>query len=164
MDKRLLFHGSPNKISGSYLLPSKAKDLGEKAENIHLGVYATDERNMAIAMALLKCKGVCAASISFKKDANGIIYVGWPEQEHIYLYTLPVQKFRKTPPLKHQFVSFAPVRPIKEEKLRVAACINVVRKANREEMQKWFVKYGDRMLEDLKRLLKQIEEAKKSTK
>ena len=164
MDKRLLFHGSPNKICGIYLLPSKAKDLGEKTENIHRGVYATDERDMAMAMALLKCRGVCAASLSFKKGANGVIYVGWPEQEYIYLYTLPMQRFRKTPPLKHQFISFAPVRPLKEEKLRVAACIHVVRKANRKEMQRWFLRYGNKMIENLKKLLKQFEEAKKAAK
>ncbi len=68
MKPKYVYHGSVRKIKGSKLLSRKAKDLGNNPENLHKAVYATNIKNIAIAMAIISCKGVNSASLKFKKS------------------------------------------------------------------------------------------------
>lgn len=90
-----LYHGSVREIDGNKLLPKQAEDLEEKPENLRRAVYATNIKEIAISMALISCKGVIYSSLRFIKKPFGIIYEGWPQQKHIYLYTLPIKTFKQ---------------------------------------------------------------------
>jgi len=128
MKPGFLYHGSPKKIEGGYLLPRKPLDLGKRAENTHDAVYATEVKEIAIAMALVKCKGVKSSSVNFTKNPVAVISEGWPEQEFIYLYILPSDGFEKTHTAGHQWVSLKPVKPVREERLAVRGYLHLVRK------------------------------------
>jgi len=136
-----LFHGSTREIKGDKLLPKQADDLEENPENLHKAVYATDIKEMAIAMAIISCKGVNYSSLDFKKKPFGIIYEGWPEQKYIYLYYLPSETFKQEGGFGHQYYSSKPVKPSKVEKLRVEDYISLVRESTDLERKKFFEKY-----------------------
>jgi hypothetical protein len=142
MKPKQLFHGSPDKIKGDILLPRQPKDLAKQPENLHLSVYATDIKEIAIAMALIKCKGVGPSSVIFSKKPVGIIYKGWPKQDHIYLYTVPSSTFEKTNKQGHQWISYDPIKPIRVVKLAVSDYIHLVRKADSQETELFFKKFG----------------------
>ena len=139
--EKYLFHGSTREIEGDKLLPRQATDLGERPENLHKAVYATDVKDIAIAMAIISCKGVNCSSLDFKKKPFGIIYEGWPEQKNIYLYYLPRETFKQDGGSGHQYHSTEPVKPSKVEKLKINDYISLVRKATDSEREKFFEKY-----------------------
>ena len=74
MKPKYLYHANVRRIEGNKLLPRQAKDLENLPENLHKAVYATNIKNIAIAMAIISCKGVNASSLKFKKKPFGIIY------------------------------------------------------------------------------------------
>ena len=127
-ERKNLYHGSVRKIIGNRLLPRIPQDLEKKPENLHKGVYATTIKEIAITMAIISCKGVNWASLSFNKKPYGKIYEGWPKQKFVYLYTLPSEPFKKSGGSGKQYVSLKPVRPIKVKKLLVKDYIYLVKK------------------------------------
>jgi hypothetical protein len=50
---KILFHGSSNKLIGEKLNPSQGEDSEERPENNIFGVYATDRKDLAIAMGIM---------------------------------------------------------------------------------------------------------------
>lgn len=141
--QKILYHGSPKKLIGTKLIPKKPTDLEKEKENLYEGIYATDIKELAIAMAIICSKGVRGSGVNFSKEkAKGIIYQGWPEQKEVYLYSLPSKTFKMTGKIKHQFVSSKPVKPIKIEKVLIKDYENLIRKATKKEKQDWENKYG----------------------
>ena len=141
MGDYFIYHGSPKKLIGNKLIPKKATDLGNRKENLHTGVYATDIKEVAIAMAIISSKGVICSSLKNNKP-YGIIYDGWTEQRNIYLYSLSKKNFKNTPPNKHQYVSETPIKPVKIEVLKIKDYLNLIRKATKDEKEKFDKKYN----------------------
>ena len=109
------------------------------------GVYASDVKDEAIAMGILKCKGVGSSSCGvYRKHStkvDAIIYEGWPEQSYFYLYTLSSKTFQSKPRGSHQYLSLMPVKPEKIERLLLRDYIYLVRRATEKEKEEWFEKY-----------------------
>lgn len=141
MTTKKLYHGSVREIEGEYFRPKQPQDLEKNPDNLHIGVYATSEREVAIAMAIISCKGVNWASLSFKRKPYGIIYEGWPNQEFIYLYSLPSKSFRVSGGGGKQYISAEPVKPLSVEKLVVQDYLYLVRKGTEEEIKKKLEQY-----------------------
>ena len=139
LTKMRLYHGSAKKIKGKFLIPKKPHDLGNQKENLIKGVYATDVKNSAIAMAIISSKGVISGTLNYKKKS--VIYEGWPKQKYIYLYHFPIQTFKRTSKESHQLVSKKSVKPIKIEKLNIKDYLKLVRKATKKEIENFFKKY-----------------------
>lgn len=140
-----LYHGSAKEIEGEELLPRQAHDLSEVPENLYCAVYATDIRDIAIARAIIRCKGVHSSTLMFKWRPCGLIYNGWPEQEHIYLYTLPSDTFKQEGGDGAQWHSLKPVKPSKIERISVLDNIHLIRKATDEEIRRFFERYRDKI-------------------
>ena len=140
-----LYHGSVREIEGNKLLPKQAQDLGEELENLHHAVYATNVKEIAIAMAIISCRGVNGSSLRFRKKPFGTIYKGWPKQEYIYLYTLPSRTFEQEGGSGTQWYSLKPVKPKKVEKIYVKEHIHLIRKATDKERKNFFKKYKDKI-------------------
>lgn len=141
---KYLYHGSPNKLKGNTLNPSQGDDSDERPENKLFGVYASDRKDFAIAMAIMTCKDVLGGSIDGFKGGKIIarIYGKFPKQKYVYLYTVPSKTFRPTKTIEHQFISKVPVKPIKTEKIVVSDYLHLLKKATKEETKKWIKKYG----------------------
>jgi hypothetical protein len=150
MKPKHLYHGSIKKIKGDYFIPKKPHDLEKNPDNLHTGVYATNVKEIAIAMSIISCKGVYWASLSFRKKPYGIIYKGWPKQKYIFLYTLPSKTFRKSGGHGKQYVSVKPVKPLSVQKLFVQDYISLVRKGTKGEIKKKLKKYGPSFLNKVK--------------
>ncbi len=142
---RFLYHGSMREIEGEELLPRQAQDLLEVPENLHCAVYATNIKDIAIAMAITRCKGVHGSSLMFKWKPCGLIYDGWPEQEYVYLYTLPSDTFKQEGGGGFQWHSLKPVKPSKIERISVLDNIHLIRRATDEEIKRFFEKYRDKI-------------------
>jgi len=142
---KYVYHGSARELQGDKLIPKKATDLGDRTHNTLEGVYASDVKDEAIAMGILKCRGVgsssCGVHRKYNPKVEAIIYDGWPEQNHFYLYTLLSETFESRPRGSHQYVSLVSVKPFKVERLLVSDYIHLVRKATDEEKKEWFGKY-----------------------
>ena len=138
---KILYHGSPKKLIGYKLLPKKAIDLGNKKENLHKAVYATDFKNSAIAMAIICSKGVNGSSLNFEKKSKGVVYNGWPKQKIVYLHLLPKKAFKQTSKNSHQYFSEKSVKPIKTIKIKVKNNLNLIIKATKKELFKYCKKY-----------------------
>lgn len=136
---KVLYHGSNRLFKGDRLLPKEAKDLANRPENIHRAVYSTNIKNIAIAMAIISCKGVKIASLGFEKKPFGTIYKGWPKQDYVYLYTIPSTSFNKSGVSRSQYISFDPVKPYKVEKLAVEDHLCLVRKATEKEKRQFYI-------------------------
>lgn len=146
MKPKYVYHGSPNALVGNFLQPRKATDLGNRSENIHTGVYATDIINHARIVAILSSKGVNSSSLSLNDPKSlGIIYDGWPEQKEVFVHTLPINTFQKTGVKSHQWISLVSVKPVKTEKINVSDYLHLVRKATDEEKKKWNEKYKNKL-------------------
>ena len=148
MDKRerdkmkILYHGSSRKIVGE-LIPHEAEDLGKRVENMHKAVYATDNKEIAIAMAILSSKGVRYSSLTNNKP-YGRIYKGSPEQDEVYLYYLDSKDFQQQRGNSlGQWISESPVKPVKVERIKIKDYLNLVRDATEAEKQNWVRKYGE---------------------
>ena len=141
MENKILYHGSSKKLKGNKLLPRQPIDLEENPDNLAKGVYATDIKDLAIAMAIICSDGVYSSSLDFrhykKNSPKGIIYQGWPEQKEVYLYTLPKNNFKRTGDITHQFISTQPIELMEIEKVNVKDNLHLVRKTTKEEMEKF---------------------------
>lgn len=139
----ILYHGSPTKLIGDTLNPSQGTDSDERPENKQFGVYATDRKDLAIVMGILGCKDVLGGSMDEYDNGklNVRIYGDFPKQEFIYVYHLPSETFKQTKIDKHQFVSLVAVKPIKTQKIRVKNYTHLIRKATKDETDKWIKKY-----------------------
>jgi|TARA_Y100000310_G_scaffold79837_1_gene76506 hypothetical protein len=144
MKEKVLFHGSPYKLKGSVLKPSQGDDSKERPENSLFGVYASDRKDFAIAMAILSCKGVIGGSIEgfTKTSINAKIYGPLPKKKFIYLYSLPANTFRPTKSIAHQYISSVPVKALLVEKLAISDHVRLLKKATKDETKKWLAKYG----------------------
>jgi hypothetical protein len=124
-----LYHGSPNHIEGK-VEPRQGKDISKKPENNLLGIYATDNIEIAICKAILSCRGIRGLTYldsKGKKPPYGVIFSGWPKAEYIYIYKLPTATFRRVS--KNSWMSPVPIMPIEVRVMKVRDCIYVVRKA-----------------------------------
>lgn len=145
---KFLYHGSPKKLIGNKLIPTLADDLERNPENMKEGVYATDLKDIAIAMAIISTKGVLGAGLNnFGNGKYGKIYLGKPKQKYIYLHTLPLDTFSKCKGVDNQYFSKMPVIPIKTERISVKDYMYLIKKATRKEVVDWgrrhFNKLGD---------------------
>jgi len=142
---KYLYHGSVQKIKGNKLKPKQPHDLGNRKENLHKAVYASSNKEISIAMAIISCKGVISASLRFMKKPYGIIYEGWPKQDFIYLYTIFSNTFVQSKKGSKQWHSIKAVKLFKVDKIKVRDCLHLVRKARKKEIKKWIAKYGDKL-------------------
>ena len=128
-----LWHGSPRKLIGEFILPHKAADITGQPENCHEGVYALEKREFAIVMGIISSKGVeIGSTLDFSKDVpEGIIMGGWPKQETVYLYRLPAQTFQKVD--GNQWVSHTKVKPCETIEINTADFMHLIRPATDEE-------------------------------
>jgi hypothetical protein len=128
-----LWHGSPRKLIGEFLLPHKATDVSGRPENCHDGVYALEKREFAIVMGILNSKGIeVGSTLDFSKDVpEGIVIGGWPKQETVYLYRLSAKTFQKID--SNQWVSHSRVKPCEIIEIKVKNFIHLVRPATDEE-------------------------------
>lgn len=131
-----LYHGSAVPLEGDVLMPKKGRDAKNRPDNLHNAVYASDSKEIAVAMALVRCKGVKMSSVRFTHNPPATIYEGWPEQDEIYVFLLSPAKFIQTG-MKKQWFSLFPTKPLKVEKLRVADYLHLVRRADEDEKIKW---------------------------
>ena len=145
MKPKLLYHGSVRKISGDKFIPRQGKDLADAPENVHKAIYATYVKEIAIAMAIVRCKGVKSSSLDFNNKPYGRIYVGWPKQKYVYLYILPSDTFKQLGGGGRQWISYEPVKPTEVKKLAISDYVYLVRKATKKEIEGWLKKYGDRL-------------------
>jgi len=145
LEKMRLYHGSSKKLIGKKLIPKKPIDIDNKPSNLARGVYATDLRDAAIAMAIISCNGVRGASLGMGRNIKipGVIYHGFPKQNYIYLYTLDSKGFKSIGGGMHQFILEKSVKPIKTEKLKVKNYLYLVRKANKKEIKKFDKKLNE---------------------
>ena len=143
MKPKFLYHGSPNKLIGKNLIPSKGDDSADRPENNQLGVYATNVKEIAIAMAIVSSRGIIGAGLDDYNlgKAPGIIHIGKPKQKYIYLYTLSPKGFRSTPSIRGQWISKKPIKPIKIEKLNINDYKHLIRYSKKDERKKWKEKY-----------------------
>ena len=141
---KILYHGSPRKLVGKKLNPSWGDDSEERPENNSFAVYATDRKDLAIVMAIFRCKGIIGGSIDEYQEGklNARIYGDYPSQEFIYLHHLPIKTFKQTKIDKHQFLSLVAVKPIKTEKIKVKDYHHLLRIATKKETAEWIKKYG----------------------
>ena len=148
---KFLYHGSPNKLIGKSLIPSKGYDSEDRPENNQLAVYAIDVSEIAIAMAMVSSKGVIGAGLDDYKPgkAPGVIHIGEPKQRYVYLYTLSPKGFKRTPSVKGQWISKKPVKPIKIEKLNIKDYKYLIRYSKKDEREKWKKKYMNKNQEFL---------------
>jgi hypothetical protein len=143
---RYLWHGSSKEIKGDKLISREARDLGEHPENLLRAVYATDKRDLAIAMAIIKSEGVKCSSLNFNGNPPyGIIYEGIPQQEHAYLFKLPSKTFQETGHKGRQWVSLEAVEPLGIEEIVVKDHMNLVRDATEKEKEEFFRRFGEKI-------------------
>jgi len=90
---KVLFHGSPNKLKGNTLNPSKGNDSEERPENNQFGVYASDRRDLAIVMGIFGCKDVIGGSIDEYKDdkLNAKLYESF-QNKNIFIFIIYLLK------------------------------------------------------------------------
>ncbi len=139
---KYLWHGSPKKIEGDMLLPRKGRDIRNVPENVQVGVYASDNKDIAIAMALVKCVGMVRGGLYYDKTPiQGIAYEGWPAQEQIYVYKLSSNTFRQSGG-ERQWVSSEPVTYVNIEEIPVKDVIHLLRKPTYEEKINYERQFG----------------------
>jgi len=144
MKPEYLYHGSSRRILRK-LIPKQSTDLDNTKENLHFAVYACKNRDMAIVMAIIHCKGVHWSSLKFMKKPLGIVYKGWPKQEYVYLYKLPSESFKQQEDGGDQWYSDKPVKPTQVERLKIEDYLHLVRKANDKETKQFFRTYKHKL-------------------
>lgn len=132
---KYVYHGSAKKIDGS-LLPKKSTDLGNRQENLHTAVYAATNREVAIAMAILRTGDISGSSLN-NEEPYGIYYSGSPNANAlVYLYVFHKDKFEQTANPR-QYISRVPIEPSKVFKIKVNEYLHLVRKATLEETKRF---------------------------
>lgn len=143
---RYLWHGSSKEIKGDKLISREARDLGEHPENLLRAVYATDKRDLAIAMAIIKSEGVRCSSLNFNGvPPYAVIYGGKPEQSHIYLYKLSGETFQEAGHKGRQWTSSEPVKPLEVLKIPLESQMHLVREATEKEKEEFFRRFGEKI-------------------
>ena len=117
MHPEFLYHGSPRKLEREVLIPHQAVCQSGLGENNRLAVYATEDRDYAIAIAIVNCNGVRESANATNSPLYAIILSGQPEQDYIYIHRLPTETFEYT--FGEQWISTVPIKPISTEKLEV---------------------------------------------
>lgn len=141
MKPKFVYHGSSRKLIGNELTPRQAKDVGNEKDNSHLGVYASEFRDEAMAMGVLNYKSVNGGQIKRFRKLDGtpgmdaIIYRGFPKHKYFYLYTLPSRTFANVPKGSLQWVSKKPVKPLKVERLSTRKYLHLIRRASKKELK-----------------------------
>jgi len=115
--KEFLWHGSPAKIDGP-LEPRQAKDISERPEGNQKAVYATEDKDLAIAMTLGEKgsdHGMIVSVDNRLVSFDGKLRTG----EKSYLYKLPIDTFENTgePSENPEWISYEPVMPIAIEEI-----------------------------------------------
>ncbi|MEK6760317.1 MAG: hypothetical protein AABX93_00145 [Nanoarchaeota archaeon] len=143
MKPKFVYHGSSKKLVGDKLVPKQAKDVDGVADNSHLGVYASEFKDEAMAMGILNYKSVDGGEIRRFRKLDGapgmdaIIYNGFPRQKYFYLYTLPSRTFANVPKGSLQWVSKKTVIPVKIERLSTKKYLYLIRRASPKEREEW---------------------------
>jgi len=138
----LLYHGSPQIIEGA-LEPREGNTFGidVNPEDLLKAVYATNERHLAIIMAIMSLKGVLRSSLDFDSGAFGVIHEGWPKlgwfnwlkPKCVYLYVLDAADFEQGTENRRQWYSLDPVSPMFMEKIKVKEHLHLIRKCNPDD-------------------------------
>ncbi len=138
MKQDFLYHGSPLELE--LLEPRQAICSSGLEENNLFGVYASENRGLAIASGIVNCKGIIEVRHNQSKHPPyAIILEGQPNQNHIYLYTLPIETFENAN--RTQWLSQVPVKPILIEILAMKKLIpKIVRYATDSELEFWHVR------------------------
>jgi hypothetical protein len=123
---RILYHGSNKKIN---VLKPREPSYDLK-ENSMKAVFATSNKNLAIAMGLTAQKG----SESFgSRDKLMINFVkGYPKMKYVYLHYLNSKDFRHN--RGKEYISTKEVKPFKIEKYKVSELSHIWRKSNKKEL------------------------------
>jgi hypothetical protein len=122
-----LYHGSPNKIEGEFIRPSKANGLIRREDELN-GIYATRIKDFAILKAIISCRGVIGPT-EIRLDGKRIkarVKAGKPLQEEVYIYTFNDNPFSNSPIGSHQYFSESPVKPLRVEKIKVIEYMHMI--------------------------------------
>ncbi|MBI2044464.1 hypothetical protein HYT23_00235 [Candidatus Pacearchaeota archaeon] len=139
MKIKYVYHGSSKKLN---ILKTKRAKGGILKDKLN-GVYATHEMKSAIMMGLLSGKGIKGSSFhETNNKMHGIIYRGGLKNRVFYVYFLSPKTFKKID--SWQWVSKEEVKPIKVKKLFIKDYKSWIRKATKEEKERWLKKYENK--------------------
>ncbi len=125
--KKYLYHGSNKKLK--LLMPSTPSD--PKKQNSLNAVYATDNKDYALAMALTNQKN-STSFVTFNPLKMHFVR-GSPKMKSVYLPYLPAKSFKKN--ALHQFISFSLIQTLKIEKHSIYELSHLWTKSTRKELK-----------------------------
>jgi len=141
-EPNILYHGSMAKFDGP-MEPRQAHDVGGRSTANLKAIYATEDRNLAISIALTEknadafsdFEGIGGAPPGQLVVVRGKIRHGGK----LYLYKLPKDTFTNTgqPDLNPEWVSEVAVQPCDREELNVDDYSHLVREAGPEDIKFW---------------------------
>ncbi len=137
MTTKKLYHGSGKLVRSKFLEVNKPKDKTNKENNIE-GVYATDDKNIAIGMALTTEKYTKSFADYSSKPFQIIFVRGKPKQKFVYVYEVNAKNFEEKPKGSHQWINTEKVEIIKREKYLVSKLNKFWRKATKEEKKYYY--------------------------
>ncbi len=137
MVPKYLYHGSGKNIMSEYLKVNKPTDNSAQ-ENCINGVYATDQKDIAIGMALATEKQTKSFADYSKKPFKIIFVRGEPKKKQVYLYKVSSEGFTEHPPSSHQWVCKNNVAIISKEVLITSKLSKSWRKATENEKKYYF--------------------------
>lgn len=129
MKPRILYHGSNKKIS---ILKPRQPSFDLK-ENSMKAVFATSNKNLAIAMGLTAQKGTESFGSHDKMMINFV--KGYPKMKYIYLHHLNPKDFKLN--RNDEYISTKEVKPLKIEKYKVSDLTPIWRKSNKKELKEF---------------------------
>jgi len=136
MKPKFLFHGSGTLIRSTHLKINQPKDKSEKENNL-LGVYATDRKDIAIAMSLTTEKYTRSFGDYHQTPFQAIFVRGQPKKKFVYLYKVSSKNFTEQPKGSHQWVSPKHAKIIERTRLPVKDLEQYWRLATKKEKD-WF--------------------------
>ena len=138
-----VWHGSPTKFDGP-VKPSQARDVGGHTEQNLKAVYATEDKNLAIAAGLVERDEDGNWPMVFtdanEKPTQMVVIKGKiREGKKVYLYKLTKDTFRNTgvPEGNPEWVSEIPANPVEVEEVSVDDHLHLIRKATPEDIKFW---------------------------
>lgn len=135
MKPKILYHGSNKKIS---ILKPRQPSFDLK-ENSMKAVFATSNKNLAIAMGLTAQKGTESFGSRDKLMINFI--KGYPKMRHVYLHYLNSRNFKLN--RRKEYISKKEVKPFKIEEYPLSKLTHLWRKSNKKELKE-FLKNRDK--------------------
>lgn len=129
MKPRILYHGSNKKIK---ILEPRTPYLDTK-ENSMKAVFATSNKDLAIAMGLTTQKGTESFGSRDKLMINFV--KGYPKMRYVYLYYLNSKYFKLN--RGNEYTSTKEVKPLKIEKYSVSDLTPLWRKSNKKELKEF---------------------------